>query len=299
MQRVAPPRLRGAGARAWPPGIAWSPKVEDAPEGAPAGSALWLEYSSDGPTWSYRIHGPRGRVQTWRIADPAHRREMRCSAWTCWLASSRRPRGRLDCSGRCGDGVRSDCLSGPVQRIPSALVATGALLSADRLSPTSARLYSDAVATTFLHREAGRISVYGAMPPAPQSWLIRQERSRNEGCHFGGRSGSGGRGGGRSPRHAFPDRPFNPAAGERDVSRSDGRSHRDRLLERPSFCKPRELAKAEIRIVAAIGDLRGRHELEERGHGRGRCRVRRVVIELAQLGLDFVRGELLRFGPVP
>ena len=36
----------------------------------------------------------------------------------------------------------------------------------------------------------------------------------------------------------------------------------------------RELAKAEIGIVGAVGDLRGRHELEKRGHGRREGRVR-------------------------
>ena len=27
----------------------------------------WLDYRSNGSSWSYRIHGPRGRTQTWRV----------------------------------------------------------------------------------------------------------------------------------------------------------------------------------------------------------------------------------------
>jgi flavin-dependent dehydrogenase len=45
--------------------------------------------------------------------------------------------------------------------LSSALVATGALLSADGLSPAAARLYSDAVAATFSWSEAGRSNIYG------------------------------------------------------------------------------------------------------------------------------------------
>jgi flavin-dependent dehydrogenase len=145
--------------------------VEDAADGAPAGSASWLEYSSDGPTWSYRISGPRGRVQTWRIrrsGTPAGDALLSVDASAC-LLSEAAGEGWI----AVGDAAMAfDPIAsqGLFNALSSALVATGALLSADRLSPTSARLYSDAVATTFLHCEAGRISVYGTMPPAPQSW---------------------------------------------------------------------------------------------------------------------------------
>jgi flavin-dependent dehydrogenase len=44
--------------------------------------------------------------------------------------------------------------------LSSALVATGALMSADQLSVATARLYSDAVTATFLLSEAGRVDVY-------------------------------------------------------------------------------------------------------------------------------------------
>jgi len=40
------------------------------------------------------------------------------------------------------------------------LVAAGVLVSDERLSPAAALLYSDAVATTFIYSEAGRVDVY-------------------------------------------------------------------------------------------------------------------------------------------
>ncbi|WLB23537.1 NAD(P)/FAD-dependent oxidoreductase [Bradyrhizobium japonicum] len=135
--------------------------VEDAADGAPAGPASWLDYSSDGPTWS---------VQTWRIrrsGTPAGDALLSVDASAC-LLSEAAGEGWI----AVGDAAMAfDPIAsqGLFNALSSALVATGALLSADRLSPTSARLYSDAVATTFLHCEAGRSSVYGAMPPAPQS----------------------------------------------------------------------------------------------------------------------------------
>ena len=181
MQRGAPPRLRGAGARAWPPGIAWSPNWSRMRLTArTAGSASWLEYSSDGPTWSYRRSvGREGVCRLGAFADPAHRLEMRCSAWSAsaCLLSEAAGEGWI----AVGDAAMAfDPIAsqGLFNALSSTLVATGALLSADRLSPTSARLYSDAVATTFLHCEAGRISVYGTMPPAPQSWARSGKNDR-------------------------------------------------------------------------------------------------------------------------
>lgn len=112
-------------------------------------------------------------MQTWRIrrsGTPAGDALLSVDASAC-LLSEAAGEGWI----AVGDAAMAfDPIAsqGLFNALSSALVATGALLSADRLSPTSARLYSDAVATTFLHCEAGRISVYGTMPrpPAPQSW---------------------------------------------------------------------------------------------------------------------------------
>ncbi|XUJ33041.1 NAD(P)/FAD-dependent oxidoreductase [Bradyrhizobium japonicum] len=65
--------------------------VEDAADGAPAGPASWLDYSSDGPTWSYRIRGPQGRVQTWRIrrsGTPAGDALLSVDASACLLSEA-------------------------------------------------------------------------------------------------------------------------------------------------------------------------------------------------------------------
>src|SRR5579883_2227915 len=54
-----------------------------------------------------------------------------------------------------------------------------------------------------------------------------------------------------------------------------------------------DLVEREIGIIRAEGDLRGRHELHQRGH-RGRARrVRGVVVQAAELGEDAVRSERL------
>lgn len=91
--------------------------VEDAADGATAGSASWLEYSSDGPTCLTASVGREGVCRLGAFADPAHRLEMRCSAWTRRLASSRRPRAKVGLQWAMRRWRRSDCLSGAVQRI--------------------------------------------------------------------------------------------------------------------------------------------------------------------------------------
>ena len=142
--------------------------VEDAAVDATADSASWLDYRSDGSTWSYRIRGPRGRVQTWRIrpsGTPAGDALLSVDASACILSEAAGEGWiAVGDAAMAFDPIASQ---GLFNALSSALVATGALLSADRLSPTAARLYSDAVTTTFRHCEAGRIRVYNAMPLSP------------------------------------------------------------------------------------------------------------------------------------
>ncbi|SCB51633.1 Dehydrogenase (flavoprotein) [Bradyrhizobium shewense] len=140
--------------------------VEDAAVDATADSASWLDYRSDGPTWSYRIHGPQGRVQNWRIrasGTPAGHALLSVDASACILSQAAGEGWiAVGDAAMAFDPIASQ---GLFNALSSALVATGALLSADRLSPTAARLYSDAVTATFVRSEAGRFSIYNATPP--------------------------------------------------------------------------------------------------------------------------------------
>ncbi|WP_236840914.1 NAD(P)/FAD-dependent oxidoreductase [Bradyrhizobium sp. CCGE-LA001] len=135
--------------------------VEDAAIDATADRVSWLDYRSDGPTWSYRIHGPGGRVQNWRIrasGTPAGRALLSVDASACTLSQAA-GEGWI----AVGDAaIAFDPIAsqGLFNALSSALVATGALLSTDRLSPAAARLYSDAVTATFVRCEAGRFSIY-------------------------------------------------------------------------------------------------------------------------------------------
>jgi flavin-dependent dehydrogenase len=142
--------------------------IEDTTDEATAAPASWLDYRSDGPTWSYRIRGPRERVQAWRIrasGTAAGDALLRVDASACILSEAAGEGWiAVGDAAMAFDPIASQ---GLFNALSSALVATGALLSADRLSRTTARMYSDAVTTTFLHSEAGRMSVYSTMPPSP------------------------------------------------------------------------------------------------------------------------------------
>ncbi|WP_407119461.1 NAD(P)/FAD-dependent oxidoreductase [Bradyrhizobium sp. LMG 9283] len=139
--------------------------VEDAAIDATADSASWLDYRSDGPTWSYRIHGPQGRVQNWCIrasGTPAGHALLRVDASACILSQAAGEGWiAVGDAAMAFDPIASQ---GLFNALSSALVAAGALLSSDRLSPTAARLYSDAVTATFVRCEAGRFSVYNTTP---------------------------------------------------------------------------------------------------------------------------------------
>jgi flavin-dependent dehydrogenase len=126
-----------------------------------ATDASWLDYRSNGSSWSYRIHGPGGRAQTWRIrasGTPAGDALLTVDA-SANVLSEAAGEGWI----AVGDAaIAFDPIAsqGLFNALSSALVATGALMSADQLSPAAARLYSNAVTTTFLLSEAGRVDVY-------------------------------------------------------------------------------------------------------------------------------------------
>jgi flavin-dependent dehydrogenase len=127
-------------------------------------TASWLEYQSDGSSWSYRIHGPGGRAQTWRVRRSgmtAKNTMLRVDA-SASILSEAAGEGWI----AVGDAAMSfDPIAsqGLFNALSSALVATGALISADGLDLATARLYSDAVAATFFRSEAGRSDVYRAL----------------------------------------------------------------------------------------------------------------------------------------
>ncbi|WP_370143466.1 NAD(P)/FAD-dependent oxidoreductase [Bradyrhizobium yuanmingense] len=135
--------------------------VEDAAIDGTDDSASWLGYLSDGPSWSYRIHGPQGRVQNWRIrasGTPARHALLSVDASACILSQAAGEGWvAVGDAAMAFDPIASQ---GLFNALSSALVVSGALLSTNRLSPAAARLYSDAVTATFAHCEAGRFSIY-------------------------------------------------------------------------------------------------------------------------------------------
>jgi flavin-dependent dehydrogenase len=135
--------------------------LEDTPVGTVTDTPSWLDYWSDGSIWSYRIHGPGGRAQTWSIR--ASGKPMRHAL----LSVDASARALSEAAGEgwiaVGDAaVAFDPIAsqGLFNALSSALVATGALMSANRLTPATAQLYSAAVTATFLYSEAGRADVY-------------------------------------------------------------------------------------------------------------------------------------------
>lgn len=134
--------------------------VEDIDTVADAG-ASWLDYRSDGSSWSYRIDGPGARAQTWRIRPSPTRAGavLRTVDASASLLSAAAGEGWI----AVGDAaIAFDPIAsqGLFNALSSALVAAGAILSADLLTPAVAKSYSDAATATFLLSEAGRDKVY-------------------------------------------------------------------------------------------------------------------------------------------
>ena len=133
------------------------------PEDTTADAESWLDYRSDELGWSYRIHGPGGRAETWRVhasrtpggqalrTVDASARVLSKAAGEGWIA--------------VGDAaIAFDPISsqGLFNALSSAMVAAGALISPNRLSPATAGLYSDAILATFRYSQAGRAAVYNS-----------------------------------------------------------------------------------------------------------------------------------------
>jgi flavin-dependent dehydrogenase len=145
--------------------------MDDAVAGAGADTASWLDYQSEGSGWSYRIDGPGGRTQRWRVRASgapagdallgvdASMHVLSEAAGEGWIA--------IGDAAIAFDPIASQ---GLFNALSSALVAAGAVLSTGRLSAAAARLYSDAVTATFLHTEAGRADVYNSRAAFETGW---------------------------------------------------------------------------------------------------------------------------------
>ena len=137
--------------------------IEQVVPAASATTPAWLEFAKDASGWSYRIHGPGGQAQTWRIRrsamPPAASALLRVDASARMLSVAAGE--RWIAVGDAASAFDPIASQGLFNALSSALVAAGALLSADGLSPATALLYADAVATTFAWSEAGRSNIYG------------------------------------------------------------------------------------------------------------------------------------------
>jgi flavin-dependent dehydrogenase len=143
--------------------------VAELVENMPAGPApheaddapSWLEYQSSASDWSYRIRGPCGQVQTWRVRRAGARSDNTIRGVDASASILSRAAGHGWIA--VGDAAMSfDPIAsqGLFNALSSALAAAGLLLSEEGLSPETADAWSGAVAATFLRSEAGRTSVH-------------------------------------------------------------------------------------------------------------------------------------------
>jgi flavin-dependent dehydrogenase len=129
-----------------------------------ARAAPWLDVDGTKDEWSYQVSGPDGRREAWAIYRPgkhAARSRARSDASSALLSSA-----AGDGWIAIGDAAASfDPVTsqGLVNALSTALVAAGAILSSEGFDENARGVYSDAVAATFRHSEAGRGAVYAAL----------------------------------------------------------------------------------------------------------------------------------------
>jgi flavin-dependent dehydrogenase len=136
--------------------------IEETFEHSAANSTPWLDYRNDGLNWSYRIRGPGGHAQTWRM-----RRSGKAEGRECLRvdASARR---LSEVAGQNWIAVGDAAISfdpitsqGLFNALSSALVVAGMLMS-EGLNFAAVRSYSDVVAATFMYSEINRSGVYNS-----------------------------------------------------------------------------------------------------------------------------------------
>jgi flavin-dependent dehydrogenase len=124
----------------------------------------WLDVDGAGDAWSYQVSGPRGRREGWTVhhSGKGAGRPRSCADASSALLSHAAGDGWI----AIGDAAASfDPVTsqGLVNALSTALVAAGAILSPGGLDDTARGVYSDAIAATFRHSEAGRAAVYAAL----------------------------------------------------------------------------------------------------------------------------------------
>lgn len=123
---------------------------------------LWLDVDGRQDAWSYQVLGPAGRREGWTIHRSGRRVGRACADASSALLSCAAGEGWI----AIGDAAASfDPITsqGLANALSTALVAAGAILSSAGLDEDARRIYSDAVAATFQHSEAGRAHVYAAL----------------------------------------------------------------------------------------------------------------------------------------
>ena len=121
--------------------------------------AAWLEVDGAQDGWRYQVSGPGDRLEHWAV----HRPDKRAGRVRADASSALLSHAAGDGWIAIGDAAASfDPVTsqGLVNALSTALVATGAILSPGGLHEDARRIYSDAVAATFHHSEAGRARVY-------------------------------------------------------------------------------------------------------------------------------------------
>ncbi|MDB5583419.1 MAG: hypothetical protein JWR80_8595 [Bradyrhizobium sp.] len=136
--------------------------VEDAVDPGDGDAPCWLDYRGDASGWSYRIRGPAGTVQTWRMRRggamaPGAIRGVDASACTLSRAAGK----DWIAVGDAAMSFNPIASQGLFNALSSALAAAGLLLSPDGLTDMTAEAWSGAVAATFLHSETGRAAMTG------------------------------------------------------------------------------------------------------------------------------------------
>ena len=134
----------------------------------PVPDAGWLDVESDvrrQGQWSYAVSGPNGRRECWAIYRPGQpaiaRARVRADASSALLSHAAGASWiAVGDAAASFDPVTSQGLA---NALSTALVAAGAILSPDGFDEHARRIYSDAIATTFHHSEAGRAKVYAAV----------------------------------------------------------------------------------------------------------------------------------------
>jgi flavin-dependent dehydrogenase len=130
--------------------------------------AGWLEVEGDVSRqgqWSYEVSGPNGRSERWAIYPPEQRATVRLGR-RADASSALLSHAAGDGWVAIGDAAASfDPVTsqGLANALSTALVAAGAILSPEGFDEAARRIYSDAIAATFHHSEAGRAKVYAAL----------------------------------------------------------------------------------------------------------------------------------------